>query len=172
MWVRCHCQPARWVLLKPCAIHARHPYPQAVLASGGRAVSINHGSLSPASQQANSVQWSWRCRPLKAIPVPCHVVPGSGPNVFRGTPRTWPVGRQVPPVLMRKNGCQPSRVMRRNSQRASPPPDPPAPGPSRPVGPPGVPGAACATTPGATHVWPSPPARSRRPGEHHPARPR
>ena len=25
MWVRCHCQPARLVILKPCSIHARNP---------------------------------------------------------------------------------------------------------------------------------------------------
>src|SRR5712691_5121060 len=55
------------------------------------------------------------------MPVPCHVVPGAGTNVFRGTARTWPWGRKVPPVLMRKNGCHPSRMMRRNSQRASKP---------------------------------------------------
>ena len=45
MWVRCHCQPARLVILKPCSIQARNPYQQAVLASGGRSVRINHGSL-------------------------------------------------------------------------------------------------------------------------------
>src|SRR5439155_5989023 len=60
IWVRCHCQPARLVIFKPCSIHARNPYQQAALASGGRSVSINHGSLSPTSQHANSVQWSWR----------------------------------------------------------------------------------------------------------------
>ena len=52
------------------------------------------------------------------MPVPCQVVPGSGTKVFRDTLRTWPLGRKVPPVLIRKNGCHPSRVMRRNSQRA------------------------------------------------------
>ena len=60
MWVRCHGQPARLVILKPCSIHARNPYQQAVLASGGRSVRITHGSLSPASQQASRVQCSWR----------------------------------------------------------------------------------------------------------------
>src|SRR2546429_60424 len=29
MWVRCHCQPARLVILKPCSIQARKPYQQA-----------------------------------------------------------------------------------------------------------------------------------------------
>src|SRR5882724_11679851 len=45
IWVRCHCQPARLVILKPCSIQARKPYQPAVLASGGRSVRINHGSL-------------------------------------------------------------------------------------------------------------------------------
>src|SRR6266481_5768913 len=118
IWVRCPCQPARFVIWKPCSLQARTPYQQAVLASGGRSGRINHGSLSPASQHASRVQWSWRWRPLKALPVPCQAVPGSGTNVFRGPPRPCPLGRQVPPVLMRKKGCQPRRVMRRNSQRA------------------------------------------------------
>src|SRR4029434_8528798 len=51
MRVRCHCQPARLVILKPCSIQARTPYQQAVLASGGRSVKINHGSLSPRSAE-------------------------------------------------------------------------------------------------------------------------
>src|SRR6266481_2542024 len=73
--------------------------------------------LNPGPQ-ASRVQWSCRWRPLKAMPVPCQEVPGSGTKVCSGTPRTWPLGRKVPPVLMRKNGCHPRRVMRRNSQRA------------------------------------------------------
>ena len=121
MWVRCHCQPARLVIFNPCSIQARNPYQQAVLASGGRSVRSNHGSLYPGSQQASRVQCNCRWRPLKAIPVPCHVGPGSGPKVFSGPPRPWPVDRNVPPVLRRKNGCQPPRVMRRNSQRADKP---------------------------------------------------
>jgi hypothetical protein len=48
------------VIVTPCAIHARHPYQQAVLASGGRAVRITHGSLSPASPQASRVPCHWR----------------------------------------------------------------------------------------------------------------
>src|SRR5262252_7200119 len=50
MWVCCPCQPARLVLLQPCAIQARTPYQQAVLASSGRSVRLNHGSVYPASQ--------------------------------------------------------------------------------------------------------------------------
>ena len=45
MWVRCHCHPARLVILKPCSIQARKPYQQALLASGGKSVRSNHGSL-------------------------------------------------------------------------------------------------------------------------------
>jgi len=78
--VRCPCQPARWVLLKPCAIQARTPYQQAVLASGGRSVRSNQGAVSPASQQASRGHWSGRWRPVKAMPVPCQAVPGSGTN--------------------------------------------------------------------------------------------
>ena len=97
MWVRCHCQPARLVILKPCSIQARNPYQQAVLASGGRSVRINQGSLYPPSQHASSVQWSWRWRPLKAIPVPCHVVPGRAPTSSGGprVPGPWD-GRCLP----------------------------------------------------------------------------
>jgi len=32
--------------------------------------------------------------------------------------RAWPAGRHCAPWLIRKNGCQPRRTMRRNSQRA------------------------------------------------------
>ena len=45
MRVRCHCQPARLVILKPCSIQARRPYQPASLASGGRSVRISQGSL-------------------------------------------------------------------------------------------------------------------------------
>ena len=47
MWVRCHCPPARLVILQPGSIQARNPYQQAVLASGGRSVRINQGSVYP-----------------------------------------------------------------------------------------------------------------------------
>ena len=83
MRVCCHCQPARFVTLKPCSIQARSPYQQAALAAGGRSVRINHGSVYPSSQQASNVQWSWRGARLKAVPVPCQREPG-GANVDSG----------------------------------------------------------------------------------------
>jgi hypothetical protein len=36
--VRGHCQPARWVSLKPCLIQARNPYHPAWLEAGGKSV--------------------------------------------------------------------------------------------------------------------------------------
>jgi hypothetical protein len=45
MRVRCHCQPARFVTLKPCSIQARSLYQHASLASGGKSVRIHHGSV-------------------------------------------------------------------------------------------------------------------------------
>jgi hypothetical protein len=60
MRVRCHGHPARLVLVKPCSIQARKPSQQAVLASGGTSVRINHGALSLASQHASNVPCSCR----------------------------------------------------------------------------------------------------------------
>ena len=52
------------------------------------------------------------------MPVPRQLVPGRGTKVVKGRQQAAPAGRKLPPVLMRKNGCQPSRVMRRNSHGA------------------------------------------------------
>jgi hypothetical protein len=68
MRVRCHCQPARLVILHPCSIQARSPYQAASLASGGRSVSISQGSFYASSHSASSVHST--CRPAfcKAVP--------------------------------------------------------------------------------------------------------
>ncbi len=116
--VRCNCHPARLVTLKPCSIQARSPYQAASLASGGTSVRINHGSLSPASQRAKSVQSTCRPCPFKAVPRPLHDVPTSGTKLPSGRDRGEPSGRNVPPLLLRKNGCQPNRTRRWNNQRA------------------------------------------------------
>jgi hypothetical protein len=52
--VRCHCQPARLGIVKPCAIQARRPYQQASLASGGRAVRSSPGAVEPSAHRANN----------------------------------------------------------------------------------------------------------------------
>src|SRR5215475_448490 len=52
------------------------------------------------------------------MPAPRQLVPGRGANVVNGRQQVASVGRKLPTVLMHKNGCQPSRVMRRNSQGA------------------------------------------------------
>jgi hypothetical protein len=83
MRVRCHCQPPRFVIFKPGSIHARNPYQQASPALGARSVSNNHGSLSPSSQRASSLQLSRRA-PCNAVPVPTHCVPGCGTNSRNG----------------------------------------------------------------------------------------
>jgi hypothetical protein len=44
MRVRCHCHPPRFVILKPCSLHARNPYQHASPALGARSVSNNQGS--------------------------------------------------------------------------------------------------------------------------------
>jgi len=74
--VRCHCQPARLVTLKPCSIQARRPYQHASLVVGGRAVRMNQGAVSPSSQQASKVHARRRGARLKAVPVPRQRRPG------------------------------------------------------------------------------------------------
>ena len=63
MRVRCHCQPPRLVILKPCSIQARKPYQHALPALGARSVSSNHGSRYPSSHRASSVQLRRRRAP-------------------------------------------------------------------------------------------------------------
>src|SRR2546428_4183171 len=77
---------------------------------------ISQGSLYPSSQRASNVQATWLR--VKARPVPRQLVPGRGAKLSKGRQQVAPVGRKLPPVLMRKNGCQPKRVMRRNSHGA------------------------------------------------------
>jgi hypothetical protein len=104
--------------LNCCSIQARRPYQPAALASGGKSVRISQGSVYPSSQQASKVQRSRRAGLLKAVPVPCQRVPGEGTKLRRGREVACGSGRKVPPVLIRKKGCQPKRTIRRNSQPA------------------------------------------------------
>ena len=53
--VRFHCHNPLLMTLKPCSIHALIPYKQALDASGGKSVSMNHASSSPSSQCAIKV---------------------------------------------------------------------------------------------------------------------
>ena len=74
MRVRCHCQPPRFVSLKPRSIQARNPYQTVNAAGGGRSVSSSHGSRLEAAHQASKVARSgWV---FKAVPLPCHWEPG------------------------------------------------------------------------------------------------
>src|SRR6266851_2535374 len=52
------------------------------------------------------------------MPVPRQLVPGRGTKLRKGRQHRAPAGRKLPPVLIRKNGCHPSRVIRRNSHGA------------------------------------------------------
>ena len=54
----------------------------------------------------------------QAVPVPRQRVPAWGAKLAKGREVAWGSGRNVPPVLIRKHGCQPKRTMRPNSQRA------------------------------------------------------
>ena len=105
MRVRCPGQPARWVIVQPCAIEARSPYQQASLASGGRAVSLSPGAVSPSAPRANRVPSTCPPACCEAVPRPRQRVPGWGPKRCKGRQHGVPAGRKVPPVLMRKNGC-------------------------------------------------------------------
>ena len=120
MCVRCHCQPARFVIVKPCSIQARRPYQPALLASGGRSSGrIQPRVLLPRLPQASRVQCSCRCRPLKAMPVPRQDVPGSGPVPLQPGPHArgpWAersprvdAQKRVPPQP-REAPQQPARV--------------------------------------------------------------
>jgi hypothetical protein len=111
-------QPARLVLWKPCALQARSPYHAASLASGGRSVRTSHGSFYPSSHRAS--RGPSTCRPAfcKAVPRPRPRVPGWGTKLCKGRQRGDPAGRKGHPVLMRTNGCQPRRTIRRNRQEA------------------------------------------------------
>lgn len=55
---------------------------------------------------------------VKATPVPRPRVPGRGAKLATGRQQDASVGRKLPPVVMRTNGCPPSRVIRRNSHGA------------------------------------------------------
>jgi len=119
--VRGHCPPPRLVSLKPCAIQARKPYPHAARLAGGKAVKLNHASLSPSSPQANRVQFKRLGRLTKAVPRPCQRVPGGEAKRRRGWKRVRAGGRKVPPVLIRTKGCPPKRTRRRYNPRAASP---------------------------------------------------
>jgi hypothetical protein len=116
MRVRCHCQPARLVIFTPWSIQARRPYHPASLASGGSSVRSSQGALEPSAPRARNVQGTWLR--AKAMPAPRQLVPGRGAHVVKGRQQGAPVGRKLPPVLMRTNGCQPRRTSRRNRHGA------------------------------------------------------
>lgn len=103
MRVPCHCQPPRLMVLKPCSIHARIPYQQTLLVSGGKSVRMNHASLYPSSQYARSVDGI--CLLLNATPVPSQCSPGFLAKLEMGRKTLSPVGQNVP--LIRMKGCHP-----------------------------------------------------------------
>jgi len=73
----------------------------------------------PSDHRARRGQGTWWR--VKARPAPRPRVPGRGPTRRQGRQHgTW-AGRNLPPVVIRHNGCPPSRVMRRNRHGASKP---------------------------------------------------
>ena len=111
--------------LYPCSIQERTPYQPASLASGARAVSINHGALSPSSPPPRqNVQGP--CGRVQALPVPRQRVAGRGTTLRNGPQQVAPAGRVLPPVVICTNGALPrgcsAATARGRTRRARPGP--------------------------------------------------
>jgi len=136
--------------LKPCSIQAPQPIPTRRTGLRRQIGQDQHDPCSPPPSAPAGYSGAGGDG-LWAIPVPCQAVPGSAPRSAAAPPRTLPVGRNVPPVLMRKKGCQPKRVNAPKQQRALQATI----GQHETVhdrGTARTPGAAGATTPAARHV--------------------
>lgn len=115
--VSCHCHPPRCRHVQRCAHQGRSPYHGASHPSGARAVRIHHGSAWPAPHQTTRVHARWQARERHAVPHPRQRCPTWLTNSRSPYQRAWPAGRHLAPWLIRTNGGQPRRPMRRNTQR-------------------------------------------------------